>query len=143
MLSMFWDQQGVILTDYVQQGVTITGEYYRNLLRRLQEEIKKEQCGMLGKGARLLQDNAPAHAGHATKTLAASFGYEILPHPPYSPLLAPTNFFLFPWLKKSPCGKRFQDDKDFLNSQNETYDQGIQQRMHRWGKCVALQGAYV
>jgi hypothetical protein len=34
--------------------------------------------------------------------------------------------------------------EDFLNSQNETfYDQGIQQVMHCWGKCVALQGTYV
>ncbi|XP_023704521.1 histone-lysine N-methyltransferase SETMAR-like [Cryptotermes secundus] len=103
---------------------------------------------MLGKGVQLLHNNAPAHA---TMTLAASLGYEILPHPPYSPDLTPSDFFLFQWLKKTLCGKRFQDDDDiisavegFLNSQNETfYDQGIQQLMHRWGKCVALQGAYV
>jgi histone-lysine N-methyltransferase SETMAR len=84
-------------------------------------------------------------------TLTANLGYAILPHPPYSPDLAWSNFFLFPWLKKQLRGKRFQDDDDvisaveyFLNSQNETfYEQGIQQLMHRWRKCVALQGAYV
>ncbi|XP_023712914.1 histone-lysine N-methyltransferase SETMAR-like [Cryptotermes secundus] len=102
---------------------------------------------MLGKGVRLLHDNAPAHA----TTLAASLGYEILPPPPYSPDLALSDFFLFPQLKKPLRGKRFEDDddvicavEDFLNSQNETcYDQDIQQLMHHWGKCVALQGAYV
>jgi histone-lysine N-methyltransferase SETMAR len=75
-------------------------------------------------------------------TLTANLGYDILPHPPYSTDLAWSNFFLFPRLKKPLRGKRFQDDddvisavEDFLNSQNETYD--------RWGKCVALQVAYV
>jgi hypothetical protein len=100
---------------------------------------------MLGKGVRLLHDNEPAHA---TTTLAASLRYEIPPHPPD---LALSNFFLFPRLKKPLREKRFQDDDDiisaaeyFLNSQNKiSYDQGIQQLMHHWEKCVALQGAYV
>jgi hypothetical protein len=80
-------------------------------------------------------------------TLAASLGYEILPHPPYSSDLASSNS-IFPRLKKPLRGRRFQDDddiisavEDFLNSQNETfYDQGIEQLMHCWEKCVALQG---
>jgi histone-lysine N-methyltransferase SETMAR len=84
-------------------------------------------------------------------TLAASLGYEILPHPPHSPDLAPRDSFFFPRLKMPLHGKRFQNNdnvisawEDFLNSQNETiYDQGIQQLMHHWGKCVALQGAYI
>jgi histone-lysine N-methyltransferase SETMAR len=63
-----------------------------------------------------------------TTKLAASFGYEILPHAPYSPDLAPRGFLLFPRLRKQLHGKRFQDDdhvipavEDFLNSQNETF----------------------
>jgi histone-lysine N-methyltransferase SETMAR len=52
---------------------------------------------MLGKGVRLLHDNSPAHA---TTTLAVSLAYELLPHPPYAPDLAPIDFFLFLWLKK-------------------------------------------
>jgi histone-lysine N-methyltransferase SETMAR len=120
MLSMFWDRRGIIMTDYAQKGGTITGEYYRNLLRKLWGEIKKKRCRMLGKDVRLLHENALAHA---MMTLATSLGYEILPHPPYSPDLALRDFFLFPQLKKPLHGKRFQDDddvisvvEDFLNS---------------------------
>ena len=51
MLSVFWDLQGVIMTDYVQKGITITGEYYQRLLRKLREKIKKKQRRMVGKGA--------------------------------------------------------------------------------------------
>jgi hypothetical protein len=111
MLSVFWDRRGVILTDYMQNGITVTGKYCRNLLRNLWEEIKKKQRRMLGKGVRLLHNNVPAHAAHATMTPAASLGYEILPR-----------------LKKPLHGKRFLDDddiifalEDFLNSQNESF----------------------
>jgi hypothetical protein len=106
---------------------------------------------MLRKGVRLLHDNAPANSTHVTTKLSASLGYEILPYPPYSPDMAPSDVFLFPRLKHPPRSKRFQDDddvissvKDFLNSQNETfYNQGIQMVLHRWVKYVAFQGAYV
>ncbi|KAJ4434713.1 hypothetical protein ANN_23281 [Periplaneta americana] len=43
MLSVFWDIQGVVLTDYAQKGQTITGAYYRNLLTRLREAIKTKR----------------------------------------------------------------------------------------------------
>jgi hypothetical protein len=123
MLSVFWDQRGVIMTDYAQQGVIISGEYCHNLLRNLREDLEGKQ--MLGKVVPLLHDSAPAHVAHITATLAASLGYEMLPNPPYSPDLAPSHFFLFPRLQKSLPGKRFQGDddaisavQDFLNSQN-------------------------
>jgi len=96
MLSVFWDCHGVILTDYAHKGQTITGQYYRDLLTKLRESIKKKRRGMLSKGVRLLHDNAPAHSAHETVAHAAALGYHILPHPPYSPDLAPSDFFLFP-----------------------------------------------
>ena len=37
MALVFWDSQGVIMTDYLQQGRTINGAYYAAELRQLQE----------------------------------------------------------------------------------------------------------
>jgi hypothetical protein len=39
----------------------------------------------------------------ATKIMA------VVPHPPYSPDLAPWEFFLFPKMKSTLKGRRFQD----------------------------------
>ena len=44
---IFWDSQGVILVDYLTKGQSIIGQYYANLLRQLQEKIKKNQHGKL------------------------------------------------------------------------------------------------
>lgn len=151
MLSVFWDCHGVIITDYARKGQTITGASYRDLLTKLREVVKVKRRGVLTKGLRLLHDNAPAHSAHVTVTLASELGYDILPHPPYSPDLAPSDFFLFHRLKSPLRGKRFNDDEeviseveDFFNSQTEDfYDKGIRQIIHRYEKCVDLGGSYV
>ena len=47
----------------------------------------------------LMQDNAPAHTSQVAMTAATECGFEILPHPLYSPDMAPSDFYLFPKLK--------------------------------------------
>jgi len=38
-------------------------------------------------------------------------GFELLRHPPYSPDLTPSDFYLFPKLKEFVKGHKFADDK--------------------------------
>jgi len=40
MATVFWDAEGVLFIDYLEKGKTITGEYYSNLLTRLDENIR-------------------------------------------------------------------------------------------------------
>jgi transposase len=47
--------------------------------------------------------------------LLKSWGWEILPHPPYSPDLAPSDFYLFPKMKKHLRGQRFHTSEDVQN----------------------------
>jgi len=44
--------------------------------------------------------------------------YELLPHPPYSPDLAPCDFFLFPNMKKWLGGKRFASNEEIIAETN-------------------------
>ncbi|KAI6656057.1 hypothetical protein LOD99_1791 [Oopsacas minuta] len=47
------------------------------------------------------------------KTIAAidDLGFEFFPHPPYSPDLAPSDYWLFGEMKRPLRGKRFEDFK--------------------------------
>jgi len=56
----------------------------------------------------LHHDNAPAHASLLIRRYLAKHQTSVVPHPPYSPDLAPANFFLFPKLKTTLKGRRFQ-----------------------------------
>ena len=56
----------------------------------------------------LHQDNAPAHNALSVKTFLAKHNIPILDHPPYSPDLAPCDFFPFPKVKSALKGTRFE-----------------------------------
>jgi len=46
MASVFWDAEGLLFIDYLEKGNTITGEYYSNLLTRLDEKIREKRPGL-------------------------------------------------------------------------------------------------
>ena len=98
--------------DHLPKGQTINGQYYANLLRKLRGDIKLKRRGMLSKGVRFHQDNAPVHKSAIAMAAAHECRFELLPHPPYSPDLAPSDFHLFPKLKNALSGNHFRSDDD-------------------------------
>ena len=57
-------------------------------------------------------DNAPSHQASTTQETIDRRSIEVFGHPPYSPDLAPCDFFLFPTLKKILRGRQFDDVAD-------------------------------
>jgi len=96
----FWDQDGILHIDYLPNGQTINAEYYSSLLVQLKDILKEKRRGKFIKGVLFLQDNAPAHRTLATQKKLDYLGFQWLDHPPYSPDLAPTDYHMFPGLKK-------------------------------------------
>lgn len=56
--------------------------------------------------------NAPAHSSLLIRQFLAKNQTPVFPQPPYSPDLAPCDFFLFPKLKSMLKGRRFQTIDD-------------------------------
>ncbi|UYV63489.1 hypothetical protein LAZ67_2004244 [Cordylochernes scorpioides] len=63
----------------------------------------------LTKGVRFHHDNARPHTAHQTTALIEEFEWELVSHPPH---VAPSDFHLFPELKKNLGGTQFQDDDE-------------------------------
>lgn len=151
MATVFWDAKGIILIDYLEKGKTITGVYYASLLSKLNDEIKIKRPHLKRKKVLFHHDNAPAHSSTVVHEKLDELRYELLPHPPYSPDLAPSDFFLFPNLKKWLSGKRFRSNQEVQCETNtyfeglgkSYYADGIKRLEYRWNKCIALQGDYV
>ena len=55
MHTVFWGQDGVVITDFLAKGTTTSGAYYASLLRKLRKAIKIERRGRITKGNLLLQ----------------------------------------------------------------------------------------
>ncbi|CAI6357430.1 unnamed protein product [Macrosiphum euphorbiae] len=149
MLTVFWDSKGLIHTEYLEKGSTINSIRYIETLKRLKKRIKRVRPNLTQ--LLLHHDNARPHCSRATMTAIESLGFQVIPHPPYSPDLAPCDFFLFPKLKEHLKGTKFNSDekvkaevKRWFNAQpEEFYLNGISKLVNRWQKCIALEGSYV
>jgi len=107
LASIFWDQDGILLIDYLPKGQTINEEYYSSLLLQLKDILKEKRHGKVTKGVLSLHNNVPAHRALATQKKLAYLGFQCLNHPPYSPDLAWSDYHLFPGLKKQLKGRPF------------------------------------
>jgi len=97
--SIFWNQEGILLTDYLPKGQTINAEYYSSLLLQLKVIFKEKRHGKVTKGVLFFHDNAPAHWALATQEKLVYLGFQYLDHPHYSQDLPPSDYHLFPGLK--------------------------------------------
>jgi hypothetical protein len=79
----------------------------------------------------------------------AKHSIPLVPHPPYSPDLAPCNFFLFPRLKSTLKGKRFQGIAEIqLNTTQQlqaitkqAYQTCTEKWKDRWNYCIKSGGS--
>ena len=99
----------------------------------------------------LLQDNAPIHTSMISQAAITKAGFKPLIHPPYSPDIAPSDFYVFRLLNKHLRGNHFssaneleQSVRSFFESQpNEFYEKAFDELVTRWRKCVEVFGSYI
>ena len=126
-------------------------KYYANLLDQLRTTIREKRQGKLSKSVLLQQDNGRVHTCKIAMDAFERNGYELIPHPAYSPDLAPSDFFLFPNLKKDIRGLHFQSDEEVMMAVEEWvngkdpdfFSSGLMAPEHHWSKCITLEGNYV
>ena len=69
-----------------------------NNAKQLRKQVQRVQTDIADNWV-LHHHNAPAHTALAVREFLAKKNIPVLPHPPYSPDLAPCDFYLFPKLK--------------------------------------------
>ena len=99
----------------------------------------------------LLHDNAPVHKSRLTMAAIQECRFQLINHPPYSPDLAPSDYFLFGNLKHHLRGTRFGDDDDLKSAVEEYFDgcdksfflKGLKNLKSRCEKCIEVLGDYI
>jgi len=79
LASIFWDEDSILLSDYLPKGQTINTEYYSSLLVQLKNILKEKRCGKVTEWVLLLHDNAPAHWALATQRNWPTWASNVLP----------------------------------------------------------------
>lgn len=152
MLCIWWDQKGVIYHELLKPSETITGDRYRLQLIRLSRALKEKRPEWDNRHNKLilLHDNVRPHVAKLVQKYLERVNWEILPHPPYSPDIAPSDFHLFRSMQSALSGERFtsyEDIEKWLNEWIESKEpnfflRGIRLLPERWEKVVASNGAY-
>ncbi|UYV78712.1 hypothetical protein LAZ67_16002510 [Cordylochernes scorpioides] len=96
MIIVFFDIRGIVHCEFVPQGQAV--------LRRLKRRIARVRTDIKDT-VKLHHDNATSHTAFIITNFLARSNTSVIPHPPYSPDLAPSDFFLFPRLKREMKGK--------------------------------------
>ena len=95
MLAMFWDKDGVLLTDYLVGRQTIDRSYHALLIERLRDAILEKRRGKINNGVLRLHDNAPVHKSNIVQAAIRRTELFDLHHPPFSPDIAPSDYHMF------------------------------------------------
>ena len=110
MLIVFFDIQGIVHFEFLPQGQTVNQTVYKEILRRLVKSVRDKRWSLWETNAWALHhDNAPAHTALSICQFFAERNIATLVHSPYSPNLAPCDFFLFPKIKSVLKGTHFSD----------------------------------
>jgi len=149
--SIFWDQDGILLIDYLPKGQTIDAKFYSSLLVQLKDILKEKRRGKVTKGVLFLHDNALAHRALATQKKLAYLGFQCHDHPLCSPDLAPSDYHLFPGLKKQLKGRHISSDVEVIAAAETRLDGQLSelsliclQKLEQLArKCIDLRGEYV
>ena len=106
------------------------------------QEIPREEASTL----HFHQDNAPVHNSILVTDYLTKMGIKTVPHPPYSPDLAPCDFWLFPKLRGCHY-ETIEEMKEAVTKVIDTLTQedfhGAFQKLLEWyNKCIAAGGNY-
>ncbi|UYV82311.1 hypothetical protein LAZ67_21001679 [Cordylochernes scorpioides] len=96
MLCIWWDQFGVIYYELLQPNETITGERYQQQLMRLSRALKIKRPLYAKRHDKVIyqHDNARPHVAKVVKETLEALQWDVLPHPLYSPDIAPSDYHI-------------------------------------------------
>lgn len=151
MLTVFCDCRGVVHHEFLPTGQTVNKEYYLQVMRRLREAVRKKRPELWINNSWILHhDNAPSHTAFIIRDFLIKHQTKTIPQAPYSPDMSPCDFFLFPRLKSSLRGHRFESVEEIQENSLRTlkaipeidYKRCFDDWKKRWHKCVSVKGDY-
>ena len=136
MIYMYWGPT----------GQTVNKEYYVEVLRELRKRFRRKRPALFNSAQwHFQQANAPVH-----NYILVTMGIKTVPHSPYSPDLAPCDFWLIPKLKEKLRGCRCETIEEMKEAvtkvidmlKQEDFDGAFQKLSERYNKCTAARGDF-
>ncbi|GFV89533.1 mariner Mos1 transposase [Trichonephila clavipes] len=116
-LRKSWGYPGHASTSTPNRIFTVSSDRYRTQLMRLSRALKdkRPQYNERHDKVILQHDNAQSHVAKGVKTYLKTLKWEVLPHPLYSPDLAPSDYHLFQSMAHGLDDQHFRSYEDLKN----------------------------
>ena len=123
----------------------MNGEKYSDMIRhQLKLAIRRKRLCVSSSGVYLQHHNSRLRTARHTLKQIQGLQLEVLPYPPYSPDLAPSDFHLFWPIEDSVCKRRFGSYEEvkeavhywLVHQPKDVLYQGICALVERWRSCV-------
>jgi histone-lysine N-methyltransferase SETMAR len=148
IIIVFFENRGIVHEEFVPPGQTVNHAFYKDVLERLRKRVQRVQRDIADDWV-LQHDNTPDNTALSIREFLAKKNIPVLPHPPYSPDLAPCDFYLFPKLKSKLKGHHFGTMEniqkivtDKLNTLTENDFQYCYDKWKNRNHCVTSQVSY-
>jgi len=151
-LTLVWGTGGVAVVDGCDGALRIDSNHFCQKTIGPAIEWCKNKRKIGGAESFVFHmDNAPCHNSSVTKQFLEDNNITRVEHPPYSPDLAPCDFYMFGYIKNHFARTIFKDKEDaieqitrFVNSiPKKQQIAAFDEWMKRLEKCIQLKGRYV
>ena len=151
LLVVFFDWKDIVHHEFVPHDQMVNKQLYQEVLVRLRDTVHRKRPEMWENETWMLHHkNALAHASLLIRSYLAKQKTSIVPHPPYSPDLAPADLFLFPKLKTTLKERCFQTREQIQENAirelraiiERVFKDAFQQWKKCWEWCIASRGNY-
>ncbi|EZA61916.1 Histone-lysine N-methyltransferase SETMAR [Ooceraea biroi] len=140
------DSNRRLTTREIAENLNISKSSVKNHLKRL-GYIKLVNR----KGVVFHHDNARPRTSLVTREKLLQLGWDVLPHPPYSPDLAPSDYHSFRSLQNALNGKTLTADEDiksllelfFAEKDKNFFERGIMKLPEKWQKIIKQNSQYI
>jgi histone-lysine N-methyltransferase SETMAR len=149
LFSIFFKANGWLTVHALAKGQTIDYSYYIDkCLIPVVKELWRQRPNTGPKGLKLLHDNATPHVKPEVITYIKTEQLQLMRHPPYSPDLAPCDFWLNDYIKRHLSD---QEDEESLfsavtqvleNIPQEEYAKTFKKLLERMQWCIDNGGDY-
>jgi len=145
MGTVFWDAEVCILIEFLEPGKTINAACYVQTLLKLRHALRDKRPG---RKVILQHNNAQPHTAVLTLEIIENIVWEVLPHPLFSPDLAPSDYHLFVFVKNQMQGQHYETNKALKKAVRQClwaagtkfYHKGIFKLPERWENVYRKMG---
>ncbi len=149
LLCVWWNTKGLVYFEVLESGQTVNSDLYSQQLSRVNQALMRQNIDT--RMIKFLHDNARPHVSKITLERIEELDWEVLPHPPYSPDIAPSDYHLFRSMEHLLREKIFQNLDEinnwvanFFKSQPaEFFEKGVHSLRGRWRQIIDTSGEYL